>query len=116
MTIDFTAVNTLIQALNESDHTQIELQNLTGLGTHAIGRWMREFVKRKFIYVCEWRRSGKIWVAVYSWGFEQDSVPRPARLTQSEYNRRAKAKKKSMALHSSSVNIFREGNRNGSSS
>ena len=110
MSINFIATTKLIHALNDSEYTAVELIEITGFG-NTIYRWIRKLHDLKLIYIIDWKRSGKIWAPVYTWGFEKEDKPKPKAMTQAEYNARAKRKKQLALLQAAGIRINERLNR-----
>ncbi len=103
MGIDVIATVTLLHALNTETYSQKQLQEITGMHHASIGGWLRALKRKKLIYIAEWHRHGKIWVAYYQWGIDEKDAPKPKPMTDAEYSRRARQAKALKALHASNV-------------
>lgn len=103
MSINVTAVIKLCELLNDSEYSQDQLQELIGLHPQSMGRWMKRLRDKKLIYIIDWERRGKIWVAIWTWGYMMKDKMKPKPMSSAEYNLRARAKKKLLGLQSSTV-------------
>jgi len=105
MSIDVVAITTLLHALNEGTYSQIQLQEMTGMCNQSIGRWLRAVKKKKLIFIAEWHKHGKVWVAYYQWGFEEPDAPKPKPLTNKEHCSNYAERVRKNLLHSNSVRL-----------
>lgn len=96
MLANATAFAELCFMLNDGQYTKEELAEGTGLVIGTVIKYMKLLKRRKLIYVCGWKRNSDVgqWAAVWEWGPGKKDVLRPAPLTQSQYSKNYRAKKK----------------------
>jgi hypothetical protein len=75
-------------------YTSNEIAKRVGVGPSTAWRWITIYRTAELIYVKQWNRTRKQWVASYAWGFKEDDAPKPTRLPDAEYSRVYRAKVK----------------------
>lgn len=103
MAIDRVATLLLLEKLQQDVCTQKQLQELTGLCNTTVGTWLRELKRKEMIYISEWHKHGRVWVAYYSWGYKETDARKPRPLTMKEREQRRRDKNRFIKLYSSIV-------------
>jgi len=89
------SVKNLLRIINDKPMTQPEIIEATGLCNSTVSRWLRILHnKPNLVYIESWRRVGSRgnWSAVWSSGFYLTDALKPPPLTNSQYNKRWRAK------------------------
>lgn len=92
------AMKSIIDFLStDIGHSTQEISEHTGIGRHAINRFIRDAMELGIIHIDHWDRSvtNNNWVAHYQWGIGKSAKrpkPKPRRQVNIDYNRSAKFK------------------------
>ena len=89
MGINTVAFAELCLLLNQEKPRSIpELIELTGVTKNTACRWINLLKTKKLIYIVQWKNTETINVALWRWGYREDSAPRPKPLTDSQRGKR----------------------------
>ena len=85
----------MILLLHEGEYSKSDLQVKLGIASNTALRWLEVLYRRKLVYIAAWRKSPRgNPAALWAFGYECVDAPKPKPLTQSQYSKRHKLKKR----------------------
>lgn len=106
------------KTLVEKELTKEELAKQVGICAGTCTTWIRLLEKRKLVYVSGWKRHSNGWVAMWTWGYKMESLPRPKAMSDSETSRRWRLKqslqKEQQDLQNQEAKRMKNGNKRSS--
>lgn len=89
----------MLKALTVAPQTATTLAAASGVSVNRLRELLKSLQDLRLIFVCDWRRGRGNYAAVYRFGIDVDSMPRPAPCEKSAIDRAHRKRKQQRELH-----------------
>jgi hypothetical protein len=87
-------VRELARHHGKKSYTINELAERFEISQTTAWKWIKTLHENELVFVLTWVARGKVWVASYAWGFKHADAPKTKPMTDTEYSRRWRQKKR----------------------